>query len=79
MEALTRRGGLPIVEDDWTPGPGHEGYMAPSVDFEVLDSAMTKLGKTTTLLKVLVLGSLCADAEARARHHTGRELPVAPG
>jgi hypothetical protein len=78
MEALIRPGGLLTVEDNCTRGLDHKGYMAPSVDFEVLDSAMTTLGKTTTFFKGLALSSLWADGEVRARHHSAGQPSLGP-
>ena len=48
----------------------------PTLTF--LESAMTKLGKTTILYQVQALGPLWADGKVRARHHTGGKRPVPP-
>jgi len=40
---------IPIIEEDWAHALDRAGYTAPSLDFDVLDGAVTKLGKTISL------------------------------
>jgi hypothetical protein len=37
---------IPIVEEGWAHALDHAGFMAPSLDFDALNGAVTKLGKT---------------------------------
>jgi len=70
---------IPIVEENWAHALDHAGSIASSLDFDVLDGAVTKLGKSISLIVgMAVVGqaglawNLCASsgwpARARVRH-----------
>jgi len=70
---------IPIVEENWAHGLDHVGSMSPSLDFDVLDGAVTKFGKTVSLIvgiavveQVGLAWNLCASsgwpARAKLRH-----------
>jgi len=66
---------LPIVEEHWAHALDHTGSMSPSsLDFDILDGAVTKVGKTISLIigmavveQVGLAWNLCASSGWPAR------------